>query len=167
MTRYEFPDTHTGNSWYTINELTSTDSVTTTHSGAAYDSSFATERGLTDVAGSQDNSAGTITYTSYAWFLDDESYEYPYCKTEHTYYDYTQLDDHNSTYDMGYDCPIYEHNRVNYRSCTPNYPGFISPTDSDTPTEEAIDSGNERLYFSELEYDEHGENTQITLRQCP
>lgn len=30
-----------------------------------------------------------VEYTSKVWFLDDESYEYPYCKTEHIYFDYS------------------------------------------------------------------------------
>ena len=97
--------------------------------------------------------------------MDDESYEYPYCKTEHIYFDYTQLDDHNSTYDDGFTCPLYEHRTVNYKQCEPNQPGFISPTSKDTPTETAV--GNNGKYFSEMEMDEHEEYTGITLRQCP
>lgn len=97
--------------------------------------------------------------------MDDETYEYPWCKKEHTYFDYTQLDDHNSTYDLGYDCTLYEHRMVNYKQCEPNYPGFISPTAEDTPTETPI--GNDRKYFSRLEYDEHTEYTGITADQCP
>ena len=100
------------------------------------------------------------------WFLDDETYEYPYCKTEHTYYDYTQLDDHNSTYvDDDSDCSLYEHRTVNYKRCQPNYGGFISPTDQDTPTETEV--GNDRKYYSVPEYDEHTHITSETLMQCP
>lgn len=94
--------------------------------------------------------------------MDDETYEYPYCKTEHIYFDYTQLDDHNSTYDDGFTCPLYEHRTVNYKQCEPNQPGFISPTNKDTPTETAV--GNDGKYFSEMEMDYHEEYTGITLR---
>lgn len=106
-----------------------------------------------------------VEYTSKVWFLDDESYEYPYCKTEHIYYDYSQLHDSNSTHDEGYDCSLYEHRTVNYKQCEPNWAGFISPTDEDTPTETAV--GNDRKYYSIMEQDAHGEYTGNTLMQCP
>ena len=30
-----------------------------------------------------------MEYSSFVWFLDDETYEYPYCKTDHSYFDYS------------------------------------------------------------------------------
>ena len=77
------------------------------------------------------------------------------------------MDDHNSTYVASNegDCTLYEHLTTNYKNCEANYPGFISPTDMDTPTETAV--GNDRKYFTRLEYDPMGEGTGIKLDQCP
>ena len=149
--RYDFPTTHSStHTWYSTNSLTPT-----------IGSTFEDER----TRAGNNPSVSQPEYTSKVWFLDDESYEYPWCKTDYVYFDYTQLDDHNSTYDLGYTCPIYEHTTVNYKQCEPNYPGFISTTATDTPTN--VEVGNDRKYFTVMEMDEMTENTQISLEQCP
>lgn len=145
--RYDFPDTHSGE-WYTNNNLLYTTDPATNKVPRC--SSFECEKGHT-----------TTGYDTTVWFLDDETYEYPYCKTDHIYFDYTQLDDHNSTYDGGFTCPLYEHTKVNYKQCEPNLAGFISPTAKDTNTEVPV--GNDRKYYSKMEMDPMGEYTGITL----
>jgi hypothetical protein len=87
------------------------------------------------------NTAGD--YISKVWFMDDDIYEYPYCKVDSNFFNYSVLDGHkkttweSSTYSVGanqatYTCPLYEYLSPNYPVCTPNHPGFISPTDKDT-----------------------------------
>jgi hypothetical protein len=84
-------------------------------------------------------------YTSKVWFMDDDIYEYPYCKVDKNYFNYSVLDGHKktswefSTYkflattqQVPYTCPIYKYLNPNYPICTPNYPGFISKTSSNT-----------------------------------
>ena len=97
--------------------------------------------------------------------MDNEIYEYPYCKSNHDYFNQYRLDDHSNNYDEGEECSLYEHRTVNYRQCEPNLPGFISPTAEDTPTEEPV--GNDRKYYSAVEMDALGDYTGVTLNQCP
>ena len=153
VTRFDFPNTHSGE-WHTVHGAPTINSLHDSASGA------------TDIKNGG-NGAYTHEYQSTVWFLDDETYEYPYCKTDHFYFEYQQHDDHNSTYDLGltYDCSLYEHRTINYRQCEPNWGGFISPTTEDTPTETPV--GNDRKYFTQIEYDEHGEYTGLNLKQCP
>ena len=109
--------------------------------------------------------ASQVTYTSHVWFTDDEVYEYPYCKSDYNYFDYTELKDHSLNWDEGEPCTLYEHRTGNYKQCEPNYPGFISPTAEDTPTEDLV--GNDRKYFSALEEDGFSDYTGIVLKECP
>lgn len=109
------------------------------------------------------------TPSAYSWtakihWMDDEQYEYPYCKNDYTYFTEFSLTSHLDTYDDGYQCTIYEHRSPNYGICEPNWPGFISPTDENTPTETPVSASGES-YYSRIEQD--GEYTGITLKQCP
>ena len=59
-----------------------------------------------------------VEYTSKVWFLDDETYEYPFCKSWENYFDYTELKDHRTEYDtVGQPCTLYEHKTPNYKNC--------------------------------------------------
>lgn len=92
-----------------------------------------------------------VDYESKVWFMDeaDEDYNYPYCKIDSNYFDYTVIEGHRKPswedeyYTVGTDrashlCPLYQFLSPNYPTCMPNDPGFISVTDSDTRTEIAI-----------------------------
>ena len=101
-------------------------------------------------------------WTSKVWWMaDSEAYEYPYCKTDIEYFDQFVLDSHTKTFDDDYQCSLYEWRGPNYGICEPNWPGFISPTDENTPTETPVSE----TYFSQIEQD--GEFTSITLMECP
>ena len=110
------------------------------------------------------NATGTTmadSWTSKVWWLPDTNYEYPYCKTDITYFDQFVLNSHELTYDQGYQCTLYEWRGPNYGVCEANWPGFISPTKQNTPTETPVD----QTYFTQINQD--GESTQITLMECP
>jgi hypothetical protein len=107
-----------------------------------------------------------VSYTSTVWFKDDDVYEYPYCKSDENYFDYTVLDDAATNYDTIVEtCSLYEHRTPNYKQCEPNIPGFISPTAKDTPSETPV--GNDKRYYSRMEGDKFADYTGITLKQCP
>ena len=36
-------------------------------------------------------------YTSKVWFMDDDLYEYPYCKVDSHYFDYSVIEGHRKT----------------------------------------------------------------------
>ena len=106
VTRYNFPDTHSG-SFYTQKKpqlLWKTDATGKWKADATSTikrcSSYTCEKGPLH----------QLSYTSKVWFTDDDAYEYPYCKSHVTYFSYTELKDHKTVYDTtGQPCTLYEH----------------------------------------------------------
>ena len=71
MKRYDFPTTDNG-SWYSDNGLDRNGQGTSPSRPSSYASEHASRPGYTGSADQQAN----VEYTSYVWFLDDETYEY-------------------------------------------------------------------------------------------
>jgi len=73
-----------------------------------------------------------MTYTSYAWFFEDEpnTYAWSYCNINEDYFTNFRPNSHEMVVDVTEkstsDCTIFEHFSVNYPTCQPNAPGFIS-----------------------------------------
>lgn len=106
--------------------------------------------------------------SAYSWtakihWMDDEQYEYPYCKNDFDYFTPFSLVSHNEVWDNAYQCTIYEHKSPNYAMCEPNWPGFVSPVggNEDTVTETPVSSSGEP-YYTTVEQD--GPYTGITIK---
>lgn len=128
---------------------------------------YYTARGKTDPGKwpySYRHGTDPVTYTSKNHYFNPENgYEYPYCKTDTSYFTYTVLDDAKTNQDDSEVCSIYEHRSPNYGQCEPNIPGFGSITATDSPTNKPIGqgTGSKSRYFSRLEQD--GGTTSIVL----
>jgi len=120
------------------------------------------------------------TYTTSAWFFDNEPNTYPwsYCRTDDQYFTPFLLNSHSQVYSAQEstitDCTMYEYLTPNYPLCEPNFGGFISPSttvtttpSSTTPTDTLLANAALPLTNQYSQLNQLDDYTGITLKDCP